>query len=90
MPKRARSHRRLLPLERRGEGWAVLVGAGYDYSVLWHHVSPAEAAAEVHRSGFAESAEVFSSDGAAVAPGADSSDSPWLYVLARKPRVAPG
>jgi SAM-dependent methyltransferase len=86
MPKRARSFRRLERLARRGEGWAVLVGSGYDYSVLWHHVTPDEAAAELSRSGFAAPAEVFDDAGRVLGPGADVASSPWLYVLGRKAR----
>jgi SAM-dependent methyltransferase len=89
MPQRARSYRRLQPLTTRGAGWAVLVGAGYDYGVLWHHVSPAEAAVELERAGFASGAEVFDVRGRPLAAGsADSADSAWLYLLARKPATA--
>ncbi len=89
LPRRTRSWRRLAPLRRRGEGWAVLVGSGYDFSVLWHHVTPAEASAEVRRAGFGTALGVFGSDGAPLAPGDDSSDSPWMYVLARAPGTSP-
>ena len=84
MPQRARSYRRLAPLTREGEGWAVLVGSGYDFSVLWHHVCGDEAAAELSRAGFA-TPEVFDTEGGEVGAGADTSERPWLYVLARKP-----
>ncbi len=90
MPQRSRSWRRLAPLSRRGGGWAVLVGSGYDFSVLWHHVTPAEAAAEMRRAGFEDAVGVFAGDGGPLAAGANSSDSPWLYVLARKPPALPG
>lgn len=90
MPQRSRSWRRLAPMRRRGEGWAVLVGSGYDYRVLWHHVSPAEAAAEMRRAGFEETVALFDAAGAPLSPGDDGSDSPWVYVLARKPARGPG
>lgn len=90
MPERARSYHRLRPLTVRGQGWAVLVGSGYDYSVLWHHVTAAEAAAELERAGFVSPADVFDAAGRPVAPGRDATeDSPWLYLLARKPEAAP-
>ena len=85
MPRRARSYRRLAPLTQRGEGWAVLVGSGYDFSVLWHHLTAAEAAGELSRSGFAEPVEIFGDDGRALAAGAAASSAPWLYVLAHAP-----
>jgi SAM-dependent methyltransferase len=84
MPRRSRSFRRLAPHTRRGEDWAVLVGSGYDFSVLWHHVGAAEATGELQRAGFAP-AELFGSDGRPLHPGAEAHDSPWFYVLARKP-----
>jgi SAM-dependent methyltransferase len=92
MPERARSYHRLRPLTLHGEGWAILVGSGYDYSVLWHHVTPAEAAAELERAGFVSPAEVFDATGRPVQPGpADTENSPWLYLLACKPdAAAPG
>lgn len=90
MPQRTRSWRRLAPLRRSGERWAVLVGSGYDFSVLWHHVTPAEAASEVMRAGFETAPRVFGSDGVPLAAGDDSSGSPWVYVLARSPGAGPG
>ena len=39
LPGRSRTYRRLRDLTVRGDGWALLVGSGYDFSVLWHHVS---------------------------------------------------
>jgi SAM-dependent methyltransferase len=86
MPRRARSYRRLAPLTSRGEGWAMLVGSGYDYTVLWHHLTPGEAAAELERAGFLSPVEVFDAAGRPLAPEAtDTADSAWLYLLARKP-----
>jgi len=90
MPRRARSYRRLASLERRGEEWALLVGSGYDFTVLWHHVTPAEAAREVARSGFGEPVEVYDGRGVLLSGAADSSGSPWIYVLARKPPARTG
>ncbi len=85
MPRCARSYRRLAPLCKRGEEWAVLVGSGYDFTVLWHHVSAAEAAAEVGRAGFATPVEIFDDAGRALGPGDGSTRTPWLYVFARSP-----
>ena len=85
LPRRARSYRRLAPLTDRGEEWAVLVGSGYDFTVLWHHVSAREAAAEICRAGFAPPVEIFDNEGRALGPGADTAHTSWLYVLARAP-----
>jgi|SRR6185437_8746725 len=89
MPQRARSYQHLRPLTSRGEGWAVLVGSGYDFTVLWHHVTPAEAAAELERAGFVSPVEIFDATGGTVSPrSSDTENSPWLYLLASKPGAA--
>jgi len=85
LPERSRSYRRLRKLTVRGDGWALLVGAGYDFSVLWHHVNFDEARRELDEAGFASDVDVFDASAAPVQAGQDTSDSPWLYLIARKP-----
>jgi SAM-dependent methyltransferase len=84
LPRRSRSYRRLRELTVPGEGWAILVGSAYDFSVLWHHITPGEARAELHRAGVAGEVEMYASDGAEIAAGDDTDGTPWLYLLARK------
>jgi SAM-dependent methyltransferase len=85
LPRRSRSYRRLRGLTVPGDGWAILVGSAYDFSVLWHHVKPEEARAELRRAGYSEEAEMYSSNGERITGGADTDGTPWLYLLARKP-----
>jgi SAM-dependent methyltransferase len=84
LPGAMRSYRRLRSETVSGDGWAVLVGAGYDFGVLWHHVTAQEAAAEVRRAGW-EEPEMFAMSGTPHQPGADTRSTMWFYVLARKP-----
>jgi SAM-dependent methyltransferase len=85
LPRRSRSYMKLRKLTRRGRGWAVLVGSGYDFSVLWHHLTPRAVLAELERAGYAGGTEIYDSNGALVDALGDTADLPWLYVLARKP-----
>ncbi len=85
LPGRSRTYRRLRNLTVRGEGWALLVGSGYDFSVLWHHVSFDEARRELEQAGFAPDVDVFDASAAPVQAGQDTSSSPWLYLIAREP-----
>jgi SAM-dependent methyltransferase len=84
LPRRSRSYRRLRGLTVPGDGWAIMVGSAYDFSVLWHHVNPEEARAELRRAGCSDEAEMYSSNGEQIAAGADTDGTPWLYLLARK------
>jgi SAM-dependent methyltransferase len=86
LPRRTRSYMRLRALTRRGDGWALLVGSGYDFSVLWHHVTAERAKRELAEAGYSPDIEVVDCSGAHVRPGESSGGSPWLYLLARKPR----
>jgi len=85
LPKRSRSYRHLRDQIVRGKGWAFLVGSAYDFSVLWHHVTLAEARRELAEAGYAPGVEVLTSTGVGVEGGDDTTNSPWLYLLARKP-----
>jgi SAM-dependent methyltransferase len=85
LSSRSRSYRRLRNLTVRGDGWALLVGSGYDFSVLWHHVSFEEARRELDEAGYAPDIEVFDASGARVQAGQDTSSSPWFYLIAREP-----
>jgi SAM-dependent methyltransferase len=85
LPGRSRSYLRLRNLTVRSDGWALLVGSGYDFSVLWHHVSFEEARRELDEAGFAPDVHVFDASAAPVHAGQDTSGSPWLYLIAREP-----
>jgi SAM-dependent methyltransferase len=85
LPRRSSSYRRLRGMTVRGDGWALLVGSAYDFSVLWHHVDPGEAVQELVRAGYQGEVEMFDTAGERVLPGQDTDGSPWLYMLGRKP-----
>lgn len=85
LPRRSRSYLRLRNMTVRGEDWAVLVGSAYDFSVLWHHVTPAAALAELEEAGYAAGSEILAGSGETIAPGDDTAGVPWIYMLARKP-----
>lgn len=85
LPRRSRSYARLRDMTARGDGWALLVGSAYNFSVLWHHVDPGEAAQELLRAGYAPEVDVFDTSGSRIEAGQDTDGSPWLYLLARKP-----
>ncbi|MGO9489142.1 MAG: class I SAM-dependent methyltransferase [Solirubrobacteraceae bacterium] len=85
LPRRSRSYLRLREMVVRRADWALLVGSAYDFSVLWHHVTPTEAAAELRRAGYQPDVEVYDTAARRLGPGADTGGSPWLYLLGRKP-----
>jgi SAM-dependent methyltransferase len=85
LPRRSCSYRRLLNLTARGDGWALLVGSAYDFSVLWHHVTLEQARRELANAGYAPDVEVLASTGSKMHADSDTSGSPWFYLLARKP-----
>lgn len=85
LPKRSRSYRRLRTLSVRGDGWAILVGASYDFGIVGHYVTLDEALRELSESGYAPSVEVYSTSGDQLQPGDDTRGSEWFHLLARKP-----
>ena len=81
-----------------GDGWASRVAAAYDSIAVWHHVTLGEGLRELRESGFTDTVEVYGESGfmtsveecGATAAGRDSavdtSGSPLLHFVARKPR----
>jgi SAM-dependent methyltransferase len=87
LPQRIHSYRRLRTVSVRGEGWAILVGASYNFGVVGHYVTLDEALRELRESGYAPGVEVYSTSGAQMQSGDDTSGSPWFHLLARKPNA---
>ena len=97
LPKRIRAYRRLETLNVHGDGWASRVAAAYDSVAVWHHVTFGEGLRELRESGFTDTVEVYSESGfmtsvegcSATGAGRDSavdtSGSPLLHFVARKP-----
>jgi SAM-dependent methyltransferase len=85
LPRRSRSYRRLRALIVRGESWAVLVGASYDFGIVGHYLTLDEALRELSESGFAADVHVYGSSGDELCHGSDTRDSEWFHLIARKP-----
>jgi SAM-dependent methyltransferase len=85
LPRRARSYRRLRALCARGEDWAILVGASYNFGVVGHYVTLEEALRELREAGYAPGVEVYSTSAVQLQPGCDTGDTAWFQLLARKP-----
>lgn len=86
LPKSVQAYRRLRDRTLRGDGWASLVDSAYSFSVVWHYVTVEQAIDELRTSGFTGDVEVYSTAGARVDLTDDTSESPWLHFVARKPR----
>jgi SAM-dependent methyltransferase len=85
LPRSTRNYLRLRGRAVRGDGWASLVDMAYDFSCVWHYVTPEEAVRELREARLAGSVEVYDVFGERVEPGGDTRDSPWLQYLVRKP-----
>ena len=97
VPRKVRSYRRLRGLNEYGDGWASLVAPAYDFGVVWHHITLAASLRELRAAGFTSTVEVYGESSyitratthvlghAAFDPAPTTSDSRWLYLLARKP-----
>ena len=85
LPRRSLSYLRLRRLGSRGESWAVLVGASYEFGILGHYVTLGAALREPSEAGFERAVQAFGSSGAELREGDDTSDSEWFQLVARKP-----
>lgn len=85
LPRRSRSYMALRGMTVHGEDWALLVGSAYNFSVLWHHLTPAAALAELAEAGYADGTEMYGGDGRRVTAASDTGGLSWLHMLARKP-----
>ncbi len=91
LPRRARNYRRLRGRATRGDGWGLLVGSGYDFTVLWHHVTLERERTALLQAGFEANVGIYDDSGSPLSAGEGSGGVPWLYVIARKPgRGRPG
>ncbi len=85
LPRRSLSYVRLRRLSSRGESWAVLVGASYEFGIVGHYTTLGAALSEPSHSGFEPAVQAFGSSGAELREGDDTSDSEWFQLVARKP-----
>ncbi len=85
LPRRSLSYRRLRRLVTRGQGWAILVGASYEFGIVGHYVTLREALREPAACGYAPGVRVYGSSGEELEPGTDTRDSEWFHLIARAP-----
>jgi SAM-dependent methyltransferase len=83
MPRRIRNRRRLLPLEQRGPGWALLNDGVYDFSMLHYFIARDAQEQQLREHGF-ELLECLDLEGRRVEPGADASETVELHYVARR------
>jgi SAM-dependent methyltransferase len=85
LPRRSASYRRLNALSMRGQGWAILVGASYNFGIVGHYTTLEEALRELSEAGYLPGTEVYGSAGDLISPGGDTSASEWFHLIARRP-----
>jgi SAM-dependent methyltransferase len=81
IPGRIRNRRRLAPLQRRGEGYAILNDSAHDYALLHYYIGRDDQARQLRETGY-ELLECLDTDGRPVGRG-DSHPDPWLHYVAR-------
>lgn len=84
LPRSAPNYRRLRHRTARGNGWATLVDPAYDFSMVWHYVTLEQGIRELRAAGFTGALEAYTTAGGRIAPGEDTSASPWLHFIAYK------
>jgi SAM-dependent methyltransferase len=82
LPVRVRNRRRLLPLERVGADYSILVDEAHDFSLLHYYISRDSQARQLGEQGF-ELLECLDLDAEPVAPGERRSGCPELHYAAR-------
>ena len=85
LPRWIRNHRRLRPLERSENGYALVNDEAHDYSLLLYYVTRDDQERQLAEEGF-ELLECLDGDGRAVARGDDAAEWPELHYVARPAR----
>jgi SAM-dependent methyltransferase len=81
IPGRRRNRKRLGPLQRRGDGYAIINDSAHDYALLHYYIGRDDQERQLHETGF-ELIEALDADGGSVGPGQPNPD-PWLHYVAR-------
>ena len=81
IPGRRRNRKRLGPLQRRGDGFAIINDSAHDYALLHYYIGRDDQERQLHETGF-ELIEALDADGRPVGPGQPNPD-PWLHYVAR-------
>ena len=88
LPYRLRNHRRVAPLEQRGDDHALVNDQAHDYRLLHYYIGRDGQRRQLEEAGF-ELLECLDGDGRAVAPGDEAPRHPELHYAARVAPVAP-
>jgi SAM-dependent methyltransferase len=83
IPRRVRNRRRLLPLQRVENDYAILIDEAHDFSLLHYYISRDAQARQLAEQGL-ELLECVDVAGASVGPGEMSGDSSELHYAARR------
>ena len=81
IPRRIRNRRRLAPLQRRGDGYAIINDSAHDYELLHYYIGRDDQARQLRETGY-ELLECLDADGRPVGVGERHPD-PWLHYVAR-------
>ncbi|MGZ4233428.1 MAG: class I SAM-dependent methyltransferase [Solirubrobacteraceae bacterium] len=81
IPGRRRNRKRLGPLQRRGDGYAIINDSAHDYALLHYYIGRDDQERQLRESGY-ELVECLDADGRPVGPGEPNPD-PWLHYVAR-------
>lgn len=82
LARRLRNRARLAPMERSGDGWAVVNDPAYDHALLTVYVEPRHEASQLRAAGFVDEVTMIAMDGKIDRGG---SADPWIHFVARKP-----
>lgn len=83
LPRRVRAYRRARGSVARGEGWATFVDPAYEFGLLTHFVTVAEARRELASAGFDAAIEAWDARGVPLAAGTGTPQ-PWFHLIARR------
>ena len=81
IPGRRRNRKRLGPLQRRGDGYAIINDSAHDYALLHYYIGRDDQARQLRETGY-ELLECLDADGRPVGAGGRHPD-PWLHYVAR-------
>ncbi len=83
VPVRVRRHRRLSPLERRTEEYAIVSDGSHNFTLVHYYVAAEEMRRQLVQAGF-EVLSVRDLDGRPLGPGEEAPDSSELHYAARR------
>jgi SAM-dependent methyltransferase len=81
IPGRRRNRKRLGPLQRRGDSYAIINDSAHDYALLHYYIGRDDQARQLQETGY-ELLECLDADGQPVGAGEPNPD-PWLHYVAR-------